>query len=247
MAHRVRSLVHRWLVVAALLAGALVEGDSHAEHALPDYRYFRELSIDLLGRPATRAELAAFDAPGFELDAWLDSQVAGAGYAERMRRVYADLLRLEVGPSFQFVPNPIVLRRQQVMGPDGAMVDVFFRRGQRRVPIELDGDFCFSQAETGLAYPPNAAPIGTARPVSAALLDEPTAIVKPWWLYADYRGANPTDRIGPDWATRFPGFQVRRRRRRARRVSRAHPEPAPRTRACHAAGDRDRRDDRRAR
>jgi uncharacterized protein DUF1585 len=30
--------------------------------------------------------------------------------------------------------------------------------------------------------------------------------VKPWWLYADYRAALPTDRIAADWSRRFPGF-----------------------------------------
>jgi len=39
----------RWVLVLALLAGEGVAG-----RELPDYRYFRALSIDLAGRPPTR-------------------------------------------------------------------------------------------------------------------------------------------------------------------------------------------------
>ena len=160
---------------------ALVARDGVAERALPDYRYFRALSIDLMGRPPTRAELATFEEPTFSLDAWIDARLAEPGYAERMRRIYMDLLRLEVGPSFQYVPNAVMLRKQQILGPDGP-VDVYFRRGQRRVDAALDGDFCFTKDETGLQFPTNAAPIGTPTAVTAELLAERTVIVKPWWL-----------------------------------------------------------------
>src|SRR5262245_8208252 len=64
--------------------------------ALPDYRSFRALSIDLVGRPPSRAEIAAFEQPGFDLDAWLDARLTGPLYAERIRRIYTDLLRLEL-------------------------------------------------------------------------------------------------------------------------------------------------------
>ncbi len=180
---------------------------STASHALADYRYFRALSIDLQGRPPTPEELEAFERPDFDTAAWIDTHLAGPGYAERMRRVYMDVLRLEVGPSFQFVPNPLVLRRQEILGPDGVSQYVYFRRGQRRVDAAIDGDICFSKDEAGVQFPTNAAPIGTPKPISQALLDERTRLVKPWWLYADYRATTPTDHVASDWPKRFPGFE----------------------------------------
>src|SRR5260221_7082837 len=145
---------------ARVLLLLVLVGDSRADRALPDYRYFRALSIDLAGRPPTRDELAAFERADFDVDAWIDTHLVGPTYAERMRRIYMDVLRLEVGPSFQFVPNPAMLRRQQVTGPDGTPIYVYFRRGQRRVDAETDGDICLTQAETGLQFPTNAAPTG---------------------------------------------------------------------------------------
>ena len=195
-----------------LLAGSVVVvalasiHDGSAERALPDYRYFHALSLDLLGRPPTRDELAAFERPDFDLDAWIDTHLTGVAYAERLRRIYMDVLRLEIGPSFQFVPNPLTLRRETVLGPDGAPLYVYFRRGQRRVDPLTDGDFCLPHADTGLSFPNNAAPIGFPRPVTQDELDERTAVVKPWWLYADYRAAVPVDLVSADWARRFPGF-----------------------------------------
>jgi len=197
---RLRSAV----VVAWLAPFALVGADS--SHSLADYRYFRALSIDLLGRPPTRDELAAFDRPDFELDAWIDNHLAGDAYAERLERVYMDALRLDLGPSFQFVPNSLVLRRQQVTGPDGAPLYIYFRRGQRRVDPATDGDFCLTQAESGLQFPPNLAATGTPKPVAQEILDARTVVVKPWWLYADYREREPNDFAGADWPKRFPGF-----------------------------------------
>src|SRR5262245_54975445 len=93
----------RWRL-ACLACGIVVAASGLGEGArtLPEYRYFRALSIDLVGRPATRDELAAFERSDFDLDAWLASHLVGRDYAERMRRVYMDLLRLEVGPAFQF-------------------------------------------------------------------------------------------------------------------------------------------------
>ena len=155
------------LVVTVALAAV---PDGAAQRTLPDYRYFRALSIDLIGRPPTRDELAAYEAPSFDLDVWLDAQLASPGYAERMRRIYEDVLRLEIGPSFQFVPNPLELRRERVLGPDGQSLDIYFRRGQRRVDAATDGEFCLTQAETGLQFPANAAPTGTAHAVDAKLL-----------------------------------------------------------------------------
>ncbi|MEO7732526.1 MAG: DUF1585 domain-containing protein [Kofleriaceae bacterium] len=193
------------LLIVLLLGALLVAPESRAERRLPEYRYFRALSIDLAGRPPTRAELAAFEQPGFDLDAWIATHLGGAGYAERVRRIYMDVLRLEVGPSFAFVPNSLELRRHEVLGPAGPE-NVYFRRGQRRVDPATDGDFCLTADETGQQFPANAAPIGGARPVTQAVLDARTVVVKPWWLYADYRAAVASDRVAPDWAKRFPGF-----------------------------------------
>jgi hypothetical protein len=194
-------------VRALALLALLVAGDTAAAPPLPAYRYFRALAIDLEGRPPSRAELAAFERPGFDLDAWIAARLAGPGYAERVRRIFLDELRLEVGPAFTFVPSPVALRRYEVLGPAGP-VNVYFRRGQRRVDPATDGELCFSAAETGQHYPTNAAPTGTAKPVSQAVLDARTVVVKPWWLYADYRAAAPHDRVAADWAQRFPGFQL---------------------------------------
>lgn len=188
-----------------MLALAVV-GDSAADRTLPDYRYFRALSIDLLGRPPTPAELAAFEAPDFDASAWLDAHLTGDAYAARLRRIYTDALRLEVGPSFQFVPNALELRRAEIAGPDGKPLFVFWRRGQRRVDPATDGDFCLTEDDTGQQYPPNAAPTGTPKPIAQAVLDAKTVVVKPWWLWADYRALAPHDKLGADWAKRFPGF-----------------------------------------
>jgi hypothetical protein len=189
----------------ALLAVAFAR-DGVADRTLPDYRYFRALSIDLQGRPPTRDELAAFDRRDFDVEAWIDTHLTGSAYAERLTRIYLDALRLEVGSSFQFVPNALQLRRETVLGPDGAPVYIYFRHGQRRVDAATDGDFCLTRDETGLAFPPNAAPLGFPVAVSQDVLDARTVVVKPWWLYADYRAALPSDHIAKDWATRFPSF-----------------------------------------
>jgi hypothetical protein len=192
----------------ALVLLLVVAADSSAERERADYRYFRALTIDLVGRPPTRDELAAFERTDFDLDAWLDTHLTGAAYSERLRRMYMDLLRLEIGPSFQFVPNGVVLRRHTIQGPDGAPIYVYFRRGQRRVDPAIDGDFCFSKDDTGLAFAVNAPSVGFPIPVSQQLLDERTVVVKPWWLYADYRQASPSDRASADWVRRFPSFQL---------------------------------------
>ena len=122
-------------------------------------------------------------------------------------QIEGDLLRLEVGPSFAYVPNPLVLRRHEVRGPSGPIY-VYYRRGQRRFDPATDGELCFTPEETGQVYPNNAAPIGVAHEVGQDVLDKRTVVVKPWWLYADYRSPQPTDRVGGDWARRFPGFAL---------------------------------------
>ena len=196
------------VVIVIAIAVALGAGAAHAERSLPEYRYFRSLSLDLLGRPPSRAELAAFAKPGFELDAWLDAQLKGPAYTERIRRIYADLLRLDLPEGANpFRPPSIMLRSTTIMDPDGKTIDLYFRENQRRVPPELDGQVCFSQAETGLIVGPDGPPVGTAHPVSRALLEARTVVVKPWWLYADYRSKAPKDRAGPDWARKF-GYEL---------------------------------------
>jgi hypothetical protein len=185
---------------------ALAARDGAADHELRDYRYFRALSIDLAGRPPNAGELAAFERPDFDLSAWIDTHLTGAAYAERLERVYMDALRLEIGPSFQFVLPSLVLRRETVLGPDGAPIYIYFRRGQRRVDAATDGDFCLTRDDTGLAFPPNAASVGFPHPVPQDVLDAKTVVVRPWWLYADYRATLPADLTAPEWAKRFPGF-----------------------------------------
>ncbi|HTR56232.1 MAG TPA: DUF1585 domain-containing protein [Kofleriaceae bacterium] len=203
---RVQITVRRSIAALCLLALAAVARDGAADRELADYRYFRALSVDLLGRPPTAGELAALDKPDFDLNAWIDTHLAGPAYASRLASIYLDALRLEVGPSFQFVPNPLVLRRETVLGPDGAPIYVYFRRGQRRVDPATDGDFCLTHDETGLSFPPNAPSLGFPIAVSQEVLDAKTTLVKPWWLYGDYRAALPSDRISKDWSTRFPSF-----------------------------------------
>jgi uncharacterized protein DUF1585/uncharacterized protein DUF1549/uncharacterized protein DUF1592 len=197
----------------AVIAASFAALDAKATPSLDDYRHFRALSIDLVGRVPTRDEIAAFEAPGFDLPGWVDTQLAGAGYAERLTRLYMDLMRLQVSPVFNLTRDMIDLRRETILGPDGAPVYVYFRGGQRRARVETDGDFCLTPAETGYQFPQGQPPIpfpsgakqGT--PVSQAVLDQYTVVVKPWWLYGDYRTASPTDLYDPTtWATKHPGF-----------------------------------------
>jgi hypothetical protein len=194
----------RAALVLALVAPVALGADRAP--TLADYRYYRALSIDLLGRPPTTAELAAFDKLDFDLDAWIDTHLTGDAYAERLERIYMDALRLELGNSFQFVPPAVVLRRETVEGPDGTPLYIYYRRGQRRIDPKIDGDFCLTQAETGLQFKPNAPATGSATPVSQEALELRTVVVKPWWLYADYRASEPDDFAGSDWTKRFPGF-----------------------------------------
>jgi hypothetical protein len=194
--------------LAVAIAVAALSREAGAEPALSGYRTFRHLAIDLLGRPPTRAELAAFARPGFDLGAWIDAGLAGPGYAERIRRIYADLLKLDLPEGANpFTPPSVVLRWTQIQGPDGRMIDLYFRDNQRRKLPAIDGQVCFTSAETGLQAGADGPPTGTPRPVDRALLDERTVVVKPWWLYADYRDRDPHDRAGPDWIRRF-GYEL---------------------------------------
>ncbi|WP_437683405.1 DUF1585 domain-containing protein [Sorangium sp. So ce131] len=192
---------------ALLLPVALLGRSAAAAPSLGDYRYFRALSIDLQGRMPTREEIAALESPGFDLDAWIDARLDQRAYAERIRRIYMDLLRLDVGPSFQFVPKASLLRRHEILGPDGKPMFVYFRLLQRRQRPETDGDFCFTKAETGLQFPKYANGVGTAVPVSQEVLDRNTVLVRPWWLYRDYRSPEPIDRYDPAaWSRLYPNF-----------------------------------------
>lgn len=204
--HRRRSLS---LGIPILVAGLAVSSTASAARTitLEDYRYFRALSIDLQGRMPTREEVAEFEADGFDVDAWIDTHLDSPGYAERLRRVYMDLMRLEVDASFQYVPALTTLRRKEWKDPNGNTVSIYFREGQRRTRTETDGVFCLTQAETGLQFPKNTAPTGVPKVVTQAVLDANTVVVKPWWLYRDYKAANPADLYDPaTWATKYPGF-----------------------------------------
>jgi hypothetical protein len=188
---------------------ASASSDARASRTREDYRHFRAASIDLLGRMPTPAELAAFERPGFDADAWLDQHLGGAAYAQRLTRIYMDLLRLEPGVAVQFAPDPTALYRQQIMGPDGKLLHVYFRARQRRARDETDGEFCFTPEETGLhveaRQPPR--PGETAIPVSKALLDKYTVVVKPWWLYRDYLQLAPSKRYKAGWDDPDPAYQ----------------------------------------
>src|SRR5262245_49927739 len=121
----------RFLACCAVLL-ALEPAAGAVERSLQDYKYFRALTIDLKGRMPTRAEVAAFESDSFDLEKWIDEQLAGQGYADRLKQVYMDLLRLEVGNSFQFVQQPTLLRRVTIKAPDNTDLYVYFRVNQRR-------------------------------------------------------------------------------------------------------------------
>ncbi|MEP7120629.1 MAG: DUF1585 domain-containing protein [Byssovorax sp.] len=194
--------------VAAIVLGValLAPAPALASPSLEDYRHFRALAIDLLGRMPTRDEVAAFERPGFDLDGWIEKGLNGPGYAERLSRVYMDVLRLEVSPAFQFVPAATTLRRETLLGPDKQPVYVYYRQNQRRAREATDGEFCLTKAETGLQFPINQPPTGTATPVSKAALDAATVMVKPWWLYRDFQGSKPELLHGKEWEKADPAF-----------------------------------------
>ncbi|WP_438033430.1 DUF1585 domain-containing protein [Sorangium sp. So ce204] len=192
----------RALAVAAPLAAAAAASfapPSAAAPTLERYRYFRALSLDLKGRLPTREELAELESPGFDLDAWIERHLDGPGYAERLTRIYMDVLRLELGPAGLFTPAATTLRRVEVLGPEGKRLYVYYRVGQRRLNPVIDGEFCFSDAESGLAVAAYAPIKGTPARISQKLLDERTTLVRPYWLYRDYLSVVPTQRYGDGW------------------------------------------------
>ena len=230
----VRSPICAALLALGLLAlgsPAPVAEAADATPTLGDYKYFRALSVDLLGRIPTRAELTAFEQPGFRIDQWLDAHLQGSVYADRLTQIYADLLRPQIN-SFRYGNSRNSLARIQIKDDAGKDIWVYYRPTTRRtrlgdVPPEvvrdpknpdysgkynnlLRGGFCLLEAEIGLRYPDlssNQAPTGVAKPIDRATLDKYTTVVRPWWLYSDYKNATPTDRYDAvAWATKFPGY-----------------------------------------
>lgn len=231
MRHAQTSLSRRPTVVASLLLGlCLFGGQSQAataEKTLLDYKYFRTLCIDLLGRMPTEQDLQEFERSDFNLESWIDTHLSGDTYADRLTRIYSDLLRPQT-VSFQVGTNRNTLARILVKDDTGKDTWVYYRPGQRRarhaqVPKTTDptypqwnnlvkAGFCLLESETGLKYPDvNAAlpPTGTAKPVDKAVLDQYTVVVKPWWLYSDYKSSSPADRYNATtWPARFPGYTL---------------------------------------
>src|SRR4051812_42418770 len=107
-------------VIAALgLLGSWVSmAQATPAPTLSDYKYFRALSVDLLGRIPTRDELLAFEKPGFSVDKWLDDHLQGSTYAARLTRIYADLLRPQIN-SFRYNNTRNTLARLQVKDDAG--------------------------------------------------------------------------------------------------------------------------------
>jgi hypothetical protein len=172
------------LCIVVSLVVALRDGRAQpgAVRSLADYKYFRALSIDLVGRPPDDNELAAFERPDFDVGQWIDQRLREPGYAGRMRQIYQDALRLDLGPAFHFMPEHLTLVWQSVLGPDGQDLKIYFRHGQRRLDPTTDGEICLTRDETGYDFPSRAAHGGTPRRVSQAVLDARTVLVKPWWL-----------------------------------------------------------------
>ena len=192
--------------MAALVALGRDSAGALPTRSIDDYRHFRIAAIDLAGRMPTREEVAAFERPDFDFDKWIDAQLARPGYVERMTRIYMDLLRLE--PNLNFSSGPAQLFRQEIQGPDGLPVLVFYRNGQRREREATDGEFCLSPDETGLVVRSGAQPIGTPKKVSQKILDRFTTLVKPWWLYRDYLSVNPQLRFDQQWTDADPDYKL---------------------------------------
>ena len=136
--------MRRYGLALLLSCAAAFAGDAGGPTSRPDYRYFRALSIDLQGRPPTREEVDALAKPGFDVGAWIDAHLGGPGYAERIRRIYMDLLRLELPNTFRYEPISIALHRAVLEGPYGP-VAVYFRLDQRRTQDDIDGTLCFTE------------------------------------------------------------------------------------------------------
>ncbi len=201
--------MRRPLLAASVLAVTLAASSADAARTLTEYRYFRALTVDLAGRLPTRAELVAFEKPDFDLEKWIDTQLTSKGYADRIRRTYMDLLRLDVGATFAFRPNATMLRRQTILDPTGKKIHVYYRNGQRRAREATDGAFCFTRAEIGVAFFANGTVDGTLKNVDAAALAANTVSIKPWWLYKDYKsGAAAKDLYGKTFMPADSAWQL---------------------------------------
>lgn len=180
---------------AAVAAITLIaEPASAATRSFQEYRYFRALSIDLVGRTPTDEELTAFEADDFNIDVWIDDHLTGEAYAARVRRVYTDLLRLRQ-TNFGIGGRPMVMLSQQVKRKDGQWVEVFWRTLQRRKDQITDRKFCIPESIAGTP--------GNPLLISDDDFEKFTDPVKPWWLYRDYKSENPTQLIDP-----VNGFQA---------------------------------------
>lgn len=188
-------------VGAASFTGRPAAAAGKPAPSLDEYRHFRALTIDLKGRMPTRDEVAAFER-GLDLDRWIDAQLDAGAHVERLSRTYMDLLRLEVAPSFLYLPWASMLRRVKILGPDNKETWVYFRRWQRRSRPETDSEFCLTERETGLRVKMDnqVAPEGTAVPVDSKVLEARTVLVKPWWLYGDERAQSPSKLLGEGWS-----------------------------------------------
>jgi hypothetical protein len=117
-----------------------------------------------------------------------------------------DVLRLE--PNLNFASAPSDLLRHEVLGPDGKNVWVYYRENQRRERPETDGEFCLSPDETGVVIRARQQDKGTPKKVSKKLLDAYTVLVKPWWLYRDYRAKDPRELFGSEaWRDADPQYR----------------------------------------
>src|SRR5262249_37173859 len=114
--------------------------------------------------------------------------------------------RLELSPVLQIRPPSSVLRRVNIMGPEGPTT-VFFRPGQRRAREATDGEFCLTKSESGLQIPMNKPAVGEPIRVKKAVLEANTILVKRWWLYGDFDKAAPVLLYGQTWTTPDAGFE----------------------------------------
>src|ERR1043165_401356 len=148
-----RSVALACLVCVLFVHDRTRAGRRGGPKTLADYRYFRALSRDLLGRPPLRDEIAAFEQPDFDLDHWLDDHMQAPEYAQRITGIYMDLLRLEVPASVQFHSAATDLQPTQILEASGRKVTLYFRQAQRRTNPAIDGQVCFTEAESGLKVP----------------------------------------------------------------------------------------------
>ncbi len=136
------------------LIASTVFADTKPTRSLDAYKHFRIASIDLVGRMPTRDEIGAFERGDFDFDKWIEARLKGPAYAERLTRIWMDLLRLE--PNVNFSSAPAQLYRHEISVTGEKNVFIYYRRDQRRKDPAIDGDFCFAPAEIGLVVRPMA-------------------------------------------------------------------------------------------